>query len=254
MKGRKSPWVDLDRYRTHFFLLGLVLALGAVILLLEWRQPLPTIEAPEAQKIERRDDQEIIPITTREAPPPPAEKAVKVPDQIELVADLEEVEDDFEMGLSETDEDEAVSAFETEYFVQDGPVEVVEQEEEEVAEVFDFVVVEQAPVFPGCDPAADALAGKACFQEQLMRFVQANFEYSEAALALQIRGRIFIEFVVEKDGRVAGVKVLRGLDPLVDQEAVRVLKALPPMKPARQRGNPVRMRFVLPIKTVLETR
>lgn len=251
MKGRKAPWVDIERYRTHFFLLGLVIALGSAILLLEWQKPVPSTAAPDAHIMERRSDQEVIPITLREPPPVPAEKVLKVPDQIEMVADLEEVEDEFEFGSSETDENQSLSAFDTEYIIQDGPVEWVEQEEEEIEEVFDFVVVEQPPIFPGCERASDPLAGKACFQEQLLRFVQANFEYTEEARQLRISGRIFVEFVIEKDGRVAGVQVLRGLDPLVDKEAVRILRQLPRMEPARQRGKPVRMRFVLPIKTVL---
>lgn len=97
-----------------------------------------------------------------------------------------------------------------------------------------FVVVEEQPEFPGGQAA-------------MMRFLADSIKYPVAAQENGIHGRVVCNFIVEKDGRLTDFKVLRGVDPLLDNEAIRILKAMPKWTPGKQRGENVRVRFTLPV-------
>lgn len=107
-----------------------------------------------------------------------------------------------------------------------------ENKEQIVDEV--FVVVEEAPVFPGGDSA-------------LMKFLNDNIKYPDEAQKRGAEGRVTCQFVVEKDGSLSEVKVLRSADPLLDAEAVRVIESMPKWKPGKQKGKEVRVRYTLPV-------
>lgn len=238
MKEKKNPRYNLENYKLVFFLLGLVVALGGVI----WLFNLKFYERPveftqETDHIYTEED--VIPITKQklpEAPPPP------VPEVIEVVSNEVELEVELDIATTETDQEE---------IVEWEPVEVV-AEEEETEEVMNFAVVERVPVFPGCEGAKNNEQRKACFQSQLLQHVVANFKYPDQARELNLQGRIYVKFVVEKNGDVSNIEVLRGVDPMLDQEAIRCIKGLPRIAPAEQRGRPVRMSFVLPIYAKME--
>jgi protein TonB len=83
-------------------------------------------------------------------------------------------------------------------------------------------------------------------------YIARNLKYPEVAAENGIQGRVFVQFVVEPDGRVSNVKVVRGVDPALDREAVRVVESSPPWKPGKQRGKPVRVSFTFPIIFVLQ--
>ncbi len=131
-------------------------------------------------------------------------------------------------------------------------VEVIEMEEEVSDEVLSFAVVESVPIFPGCEDAKDNDERKACFQQKVLVFVSKNFEFPEMAKEMGIQGRVYVNFVIEKNGSITNVEIVRGVDPLLDDEAVRVVKKLPKLIPAKQRGKPVRMSFTLPINAKLQ--
>lgn len=97
-----------------------------------------------------------------------------------------------------------------------------------------FVVVEEMPQFPG-------------EQEALMKYLSENVRYPVIAQENGIEGRVICSFVVERDGSITDVQVVRGVDPSLDREAVRVIQSMPKWKPGKQRGKPVRVRFTLPI-------
>lgn len=249
MKLKKLPRIDLENYRTIFFLVGLALSLIIVIVLINlksYHQPEPP-QDEEVLTYQMKDD--VIPVTYRE-PPQKVSAPQASPEQINIIDDAVEVNDDYDFAETETDENEAVTS--KVYQTFDGPaqIEVIEVEEEEDLPM-SFAVVESPAVFPGCE-GLSGLAQRECFEQKTMNFVLTNFRYSEAARQMRISGRIFVQFVVEKDGKVAVAQIVRGLDPMVDEEAIRVVKSLPQMEPARQRGKPVRMSFILPIKLVLE--
>jgi len=113
------------------------------------------------------------------------------------------------------------------------------EENESVPEQHIFVVVEQMPSFPG-GPGA------------LMKYLAKHIKYPELAKESGIQGRVFINFVVEPDGTIDHVKVLRGIGGGCDEEAVRVVKSMPKWIPGKQRGKPVRVSFNLPVKFTLE--
>ena len=123
-------------------------------------------------------------------------------------------------------------------------VEVVEQEteevEEEVKEEEVFLIVEEMPSF-GTGGA-----------NEFRQYIAENLRYPEVAAENGIQGRVFVQFVVEADGRLTNVKVLRGVDPSLDKEAMRVVESSPKWNAGKQRGKPVRVSFTFPIIFVLQ--
>lgn len=103
-----------------------------------------------------------------------------------------------------------------------------------------FDVVEQMPHFPGGDAA-------------LMQFLRENIKYPETAEKNGIQGRVICTFVVENDGSVTNVQILRSVDDLLDKEAVRVIQAMPKWVPGKQNGEPVFVKYTLPITFKLDT-
>ena len=110
----------------------------------------------------------------------------------------------------------------------------VEVEEEEVQEQEIFQIVEEMPSFPG---------GEA----KLMEYVAKNIKYPQIARETGIQGRVFVGFVVEPDGSISNVKLLRGIGGGCDEEAMRVIKSLPKWKPGKQRGKAVRVSYQIPV-------
>jgi TonB family protein len=113
--------------------------------------------------------------------------------------------------------------------------------------VTNFAVVERRPVFPGCEGATNEDSLYNCFQINIMRHVAKTFVYPKKAQDKKIGGRIFVNFVIEKDGSVNEIEIARGVHPTLDAEAMRVVSELPKMIPATQRGEPVRISYTLPI-------
>lgn len=235
MQAKKSEQADLENYRALFLQFGLVVALLLSITLIEYKTYDESVANLGELEVEIED--EIIPITQREVAPPPPPPPPP-PEIIEVVEDDVELEEELEIESTETDMMEEV--------------EVIEIEEEVSDEVLSFAVVESVPIFPGCEDAKDNNERKMCFQQKILVFVSQNFEFPEMARQMGIQGRVYVNFVIEKNGSISGVEVVRGVDPLLDDEAVRVVKKLPKLTPAKQRGKPVRMSFTLPINAKLQ--
>jgi Ca-activated chloride channel family protein len=115
-------------------------------------------------------------------------------------------------------------------------IEVYEEEEENEEPV--FVIVEDMPEFPGGNAA-------------LANYLSKNVKYPEEARKKGIQGRVFVNFVIDVDGKVVNVRIVRGVHPLLDAEAMRVVKAMPKWEPGKQRGKPVRTTYTLPVSFVL---
>lgn len=252
MKRKKNPRIDLERYRVHFLLAGVALALFIVIQIfsLNFAEP----EVKERERIVVDGDEIVIPITVRPPKSVTIEQPKDLPSELNVVDDNTIVENELDISATETNEDEYIISDPNARFV-DGDVEIIGQEVEDLNELEDpipFAVVESVPVFPGCENESSNEGRKNCFQTQLLTYVSENFEYSEAARQLKIQGRIIISFVVEKNGQVSSVQLLRSVDPWLDEEGLRVISSLPNIEPAKQRGKPVRMSFVVPIKIELK--
>jgi len=235
MEPKKSPEADLEKSRGVFLQFGIVVALLLCIFLIEYKTYDESVS--DLGELDVQMDDEIIPITQREVQPPPPPPPPP-PEVIEVVEDDVELEDELEMQTTETDMMEEV--------------EVIEMEEEVSDEVLSFAVVESVPIFPGCEDAKDNDERKTCFQQKVLIFVSNNFEFPEMAKEMGIQGRVYVNFVIEKNGSITNVEIVRGVDPLLDDEAVRVVKKLPKLIPAKQRGKPVRMSFTLPINAKLQ--
>ncbi len=220
MEVKKNPQVDLERNKGTFSLIGLVLVLGIVLSAFEYRTTEDTV-ASLGELGDMQIEEEIIPITRQQEvkpPPPPKPKVVEV---IEIVEDDVEIEEELEIEDTEADQETEV-------------IEVVEVEEEESDEVFGFAVIEDKPVFPGGDAA-------------LMKYLATNTKFPPVAKENGIQGRVFVGFVIDKNGKVVDVEILRGVDPHLDREALRVVKSMPSWKPGKQRGKPVKVRYQVPI-------
>jgi len=170
-------------------------------------------------------------------PPPPV-------NQIIVVANSTELEYELEMETTEIDEDDMVQ------FVKYEPKEVATEEEEE--EVYNFQVVESQAVYPGCEDYTSKQSKYLCFQRAIMKHVRKNFKYPEIAKEMGTQGRVIIQFVIGRDGNIIKVSVLRGIDKHLDDEAIRIVKKLPKMQPAQQRGRAVPVSFMLPITFKLQ--
>jgi len=217
---KKSPKADLERRKMLFTEIGLVIALAVVLLAFEWKSYEKTEMALMNLTVDDTPE-EMVEITQQEKPPPPP----KPPQQttiIEIVEDDEEIEDDIEIDV------EADQETEVEEYIP------MEEDDDEAEEAQIFTVVESMPTFQGGDGAR-------------IKYLNSNIKYPTIARESGIQGRVFVTFVVETDGRVTDVKILRGIGGGCDEEAVRVIKNMPKWVPGKQRGKSVRVQFNMPI-------
>lgn len=225
MEKRKSEKANLENKRAIFLEIGFVIALAVVFVAMEWK----SYDKTEYDLVQREVDdtpEEIIPITEQKVKPPPPKPPPSVT-IINVVEDDVEVEDEIEIDVDMDDDTEM-----EEY------VPIIEEEEEFVEEQI-FLVVEEMPSFPGGEG-------------EMYKYIGKNIEYPRMAKESGISGRVFVTFVVEKDGSVTDVQVLRGIGGGCDEEAIRVIKSMPSWKPGKQRGKPVRVQYRMPIKFTLQ--
>lgn len=231
MEVKKYPYCDLNCYRNLFIEIGLVVALGICLLAFEVKTTVKKSEISGtvvAQEIET----EIIPITRQEETPPPAPPPPpKVVEVLNIVSDDVEIEDELEIEDTEADEETEIDV--TPIIVQ------YEDEKDEEEEARIFYIVEEMPEFPGGELA-------------LRKFIANSIKYPVIAQENGVEGKVYVSFVVGKDGFVTNARVIRSIDPSLDKEALRVVNSLPQWKPGRQQGKPVRVAFSVPISFVLQ--
>ena len=224
MEVKKTPKASLENKRALFIEIGLIVALAVVYIAFNWTSKDVQVSTLEAEN-QVVQEEEIIPIT-QETPPPPPE-APKIPvlsDQIDIVDDEIEVDNDF-LSLEDSD-DMGVEIMD---YVENVQEEVVEEE------AIPFQLVEEKPSFMGGDA------------NQFSAWVNKRLVYPEIAKANGVQGRVTLQFTVEKDGSVTKVKVLRGVDPSLDKEAVRVVSMSPKWKPGKQRDRAVPVTYTFPV-------
>lgn len=115
-----------------------------------------------------------------------------------------------------------------------------------------FKVVEENPTFPGCEDVADKEMRKQCAENKLMEFIYANIQYPPVARENGIEGMVVLQFVVEPDGSISNIKIVRDIGAGCGEEAARVISMMPAWNPGKQRGRPVRVMFTLPVRFILE--
>ena len=225
MEVKKSPKADLESKKIIFTQIGLIIALAVILLAFEWKSYDKTIEG-FGERIVEDIPEEIIPITEQKVKPPPPPPPKKVV-QINIVKDDVEVEDDLMIDV------EADETTEVEEYI---PIEV---EEEVVEEAPIFTVVESMPEFPGGST-------------ELYAYLNSNIKYPVMAKESGIQGKVYITFVVERDGSITDIKLLRGIGGGCDEEAIRVVQSMPKWSPGKQRGKPVRVQYNLPVRFTLQ--
>ncbi|NAS32106.1 TonB family protein [Flavobacteriaceae bacterium R38] len=234
MELKKNPKADLTANSGLYFAIGLALVLFLTWQGIEWKQYEKTEYDIQALNLDDDLDEEV-PITEQlKTPPPPPPPAA--PEIIDVVEDEEEIEETV-IESTETDQDEEIIE-----------VEEVEVEEEEVDVDVPFAVIEDVPVFPGCENASDK---RACFNQQMQKHIRKNFRYPEIAQELGIQGRVAVLFTIDKDGSITNVR-MRGPDKNLEKEAARIIGKLPKMTPGKQRGRAVRVPFSIPINFRLQ--
>ncbi|MGB0317188.1 MAG: energy transducer TonB [Flavobacteriaceae bacterium] len=231
MQPKKNEKADLSKNSSLYFVIGLSLILLISWQAIEWKTYDKSLYGYEALDVEEDDDEEI-PITEQlKTPPPPPPPPPPAPEVIEVVEDEEEVEETV-IESTETNEDEIVEV-----------VEVIEEEFEDVD--VPFAVIEDVPIFPGCEKVAKS-ERRNCFQEQMNKHIRKNFRYPEIAQEMGIQGRVYVNFIIAKDGSISNIR-MRGPDKNLEAEAQRIISKLPQMTPGKQRGRAVRVPFSIPI-------
>jgi protein TonB len=221
MEEKKSPKANLENKKLMFMQIGMIISL-----LIAWL-------AFEHKSYDKREidesllnrevvlDEEMVEITKQEEQKPQPVEQPQQTTQLEIVDDDVETED---LNINaEVEQNEVIEEYVAPEVVEE---EVVEQEI--------FQIVEEMPAFPGGE-------GK------LMEYVAKNIKYPQIARETGIQGRVFVGFVVEPDGSISNVKLLRGIGGGCDEEAMRVIKSLPKWKPGKQRGKAVRVSYQIPV-------
>lgn len=227
MQVKKSQKASLEDKKIIYVLMGFVFVLSVCYVAFEWTEKEVTKYEVADTDFLFEEEVEIQQTSQQETPPPPPPPAVQEVEVLNVVEDDVETES-IEINTEDEKDVEVVIA---------PPVEApVEEEEEEVV----FVVVETMPEFPGG-------------QQALFKYLSENVKYPVIAQENGIQGRVICQFVVNKDGAIVDVEVVRsGGDPSLDKEAVRVIKSMPKWHPGKQRGKAVRVKYTVPVNFRLQ--
>lgn len=228
MELKKNPKADLEKRRGLYLEIGLVVILVAALVAFNVK----SYDKEEKVQFERQasEEQEEIIIQTQqeELPPPPPPEAPEVTTEFEVVEDDTEIKNELVVNAEVTEETKNIEIT---------PVKIEEEEEEEETQI--FTVVENDPEFPGG-------------MEALYKYLRDNIKYPQLARDNNITGRVYVTFVVERDGSIANPRVLRDIGGGCGAEAIRVVKSMPKWTPGKQRGKAVRVQFNLPVSFNLQ--
>ena len=224
MQSKKSPKSDLTKNTKLYFAIGLCLMVFVSWRLIEWKTYDKSAIDIDTFNIQDDDDEEV-PLTEqlKTPPPPPPPPA---PEIIEVMEDEEEVEE---------------TVIESTETTQEEVIEDVEVLEEDLDVDVPFAIIEDVPLFPGCENVKKSERRK-CFQDKIQRHIAKNFRYPEIAQEMGIQGRVHVQFIISKDGSITGIQS-RGPDKNLEKEANRIISKLPKMIPGKQRD----VLFVCPI-------
>lgn len=224
MEAKKNPKADLEKRKGLFLELGLAVALAGCLVAFNVKSYDHEEIVVEERTVIDEVTETVIQTQQEETPPPPEPEAPEVVTEVHIIDN--DAESDNEMGILSMDL--------TDDIITDDPVITAPKEEEEDKDVEVYVVVEQPAVFPGGEAA-------------LNKFLAENIRYPDLARTSGIEGKVYIRFVVEKDGSVSNVKIMRDIGGGCGAEAVRVVKSMPKWTPAKQQTRTVRSEFNLPV-------
>lgn len=217
MQPKKTEKANIDKNIGKYFLVGLAVSIALVITAFEWRF-FDQQSKELTSDLEIEEDEMVADVTQQKKrkPPPPA------PPEIEIVEDDVDVDED-QPDIKEVDMD------------QNTAMNLPEGKEEAKEDDKIFMVVEDSPTFPGGEG-------------EMMRYISNNIEYPQMEKENGIEGKVVVNFVVNEDGSISNIKILKGITKGLNEEAKRVIKTMPKWEPGEQRGKPVKVRVNLPIR------
>ena len=219
MELKKSEKADLTKTSTLFFSLGLTLTMAVILTAFEWKEMEEQAELLAGKTTNTADEIMEVPPTDIPPPPPPQ---IQQPQVVE-VPDEEEIEEEIEVNLDvEMTEETKVEQIEIK----------VEEPKEDVDEIFTIV-----------EETATPKGGMAAFY----KYVSSKLKYPPQANRMGVEGKVYVEFVINRDGSIVDARVVRGIGAGCDEEAVRVVASSPAWNPGKQRGKAVRQKYTLPI-------
>ena len=245
MEVKKNPNVDPKRNSSLYFLIGLTAVLMLTYVCIELKSEDPRVEVEKLEIVDNMmgEEEEVIltmpPVQKLPPPPPPAPEVIQIVDNKQIIEDKK-------IETTEVDENKPVVVTQASEYGEEGGT--VEELDEEVP----FTVIEDVPVFPGCEGVAKNKRLE-CFMEQMAKHIKKNQQYPEKAMDENIQGRVSVLFVIDKDGSITNVQA-RGPKggELLEKEALRVISKLPKFKPGMQRGKPVKVKYSQPITFKLQ--
>jgi len=217
MELKKNPKLDYRRKYVLFFNIGLVMSLLLVISAFEWKS-VEKVSLVEPEGLSGMEDEISIPITIHKPPPKPPFKQITVIDVVEDDIDVDDIEVDFDAIEVDKIEDIVTD-------IEGPPIEIADEI---------VVIAETMPSFVGGIG-------------EFYKFVSKNLKYPAQARRMGIEGKVFVNFVVDKDGSLSDIKVVKGIGAGCDVEVERIINKSPKWNPGKQRGNPVRVRMMMPI-------
>jgi len=218
MEIKKNPKANLEKYKLMFLSIGLGISIVILVLAFNWSSSSAKSDLALNQNIEEEEMVEITRQDQKEPPPPPKQEQQQqqTVEVINIIDNNEEINDDIELNL-EFDEDEDINLEDT------------QEEEDQI-----FIYVKNMPEFPGGVVA-------------LKRYIGSHVVYPAVAKENGIEGTVFLRFEVTKTGKVGKVELQKGVDPLLDNEAIKVIKTLPRFKPGEQNGKKVSVWYSIPV-------
>lgn len=223
MEAKKSPKANLEKWKGLFLEVGLVAALTGALVAFNWKSYDTEVQEFSTRTVVE-EVEEVVLQTQEDQPEPEPPEAPEITTEFEVVDDNKEIENELHVDMNDNANTQVV-----EFTPVETTEEVVEKEEEI------FVFVEEQPSFPGGD-------------EELYKFLAENIQYPALARENNVEGKVFVQFVVEKNGSITQVKLVKDIGSGCGQEAMRVVKSMPKWKPGKQRGTAVRSQFTLPIR------
>ena len=228
METKKTPKANLESKRPTWLLVGYVVVLAFMFVAFEWTRDIKIDTSGRIVENVFEQDMEI-PLTRQpEVTLPPPPQVTPINDVLTIIDDDDTAEETNFASSEETGEDVVIKHI---------PVTV---DEEVVVEDDIFVIVEENPQFPDGGTVG------------LLQYLGKNIKYPTIPQENGTQGRVTVQFVVNKDGSIVDVKVIRGVDPYLDKEAVRVISTMPKWIPGKQRGVPVRCKFTVPVTFKLQ--
>lgn len=223
MELKKNPSSDLEKVKGIFLQIGLVLAIGLVLGAFGWSASEKTVDDLGAGSGEVIEEEQVQVTRQEEVKPPPPPEQPQTIEILMIVQDDVEIEDDFEFEDDEIDEETKIE------------MTVVDEEIEETI----FFTADVMPQFPGGDIG-------------LRKYIATHVSYPTIARENGIQGKVYIRFVVNSAGKVDKVQLARGVDPLLDKEALKVVRNLPKWKAGEQGGRKVSVWYTVPINFQLQ--